>query len=156
MAVFQLLLRRSWIQRWFSKLRSIMILSRVFPKNRDPKLQAQESRLISILRQSKMISDSVELVWNWNLFLTHPTCWNKCMTSKNAQCSSRSGFRILKISCRIGVLKQSQSAVFSWVTNKTILFLFTCMLNVRNQSIQAFVTSFGPFCYGSCEFFYWP
>ena len=27
-------------------------------------------------------------------FLQYPTYWNKCMTSKNAQCSPRSGFRI--------------------------------------------------------------
>ena len=28
----------------------------------------------------------------------------------------------------------------------TILFGITCVMDVRNQSIQAFVTSFGPFC----------
>ena len=54
-----------------------------------------------------MISDSFEL-WNWSLFLTQPTDWNKSMTSKNAQCSSRCGFWVLKISCKIGVLKESQ------------------------------------------------
>ena len=31
-------------------------------------------------------------VWNWSLFLTHPTYGNKCMTSEYAQCSSRSDF----------------------------------------------------------------
>ena len=45
--------------------------------------------------------------FNSSLFLAHPTYWNKSMTFKNAQCSSRSGFRILEISCKIGVLKQS-------------------------------------------------
>ena len=44
-------------------------------------------------------------VWNWGLSLAHPTYWNICMTSKNAQCSSRSGFWILKISRNIRVLK---------------------------------------------------
>ena len=34
------------------------------------------------------------------------------MTFKNAQCSTRCRFWILKISCKIGVLKQSQSALF--------------------------------------------
>ena len=50
---------------------------------------------------------------NSSLFLAHPTYWNKCMTSENAQCSSRSGFQIFKISREIRVLKQSQSA-FVW------------------------------------------
>ena len=34
------------------------------------------------------------------------------MTSEDAQCSSRSGFRIFKISREVRVLKQSQSALF--------------------------------------------
>ena len=38
--------------------------------------------------------------------------WNKCETSKNAQCSTWCLFWILKISCKIGVLKQSQSALY--------------------------------------------
>ena len=37
-------------------------------------------------------------VWNWCLLLTHPTYWNKCMTSKNEQCSTRSRCWVLKIS----------------------------------------------------------
>ena len=47
---------------------------------------------------SPMLSNSVELCENWSLFLAHPTYWNTCTTSQNAQCSSRSGFRIFKIS----------------------------------------------------------
>ena len=45
--------------------------------------------------------------WTWSLFLTHPTSWNKCMTSKNAQCFTRSRFWISKISCEVIVLKHS-------------------------------------------------
>ena len=41
---------------------------------------------------------------NWSLFLTHTTTWNKCMTSKNAQCSTWRRFWILFL-CKIGVLK---------------------------------------------------
>ena len=63
------------------------------------------------------------------------------MTSKNAQCSSRSGFWIFKISRKVRILKQSQSALFGSVTHMTILFVFTCVMSVRYQSIQAFVTS---------------
>ena len=95
-------------------------------------------------------------VWDGSLFLTHPTCWNKCTTSKDAQGSSRSGFRILKISREVRVLKQSQSALFCSVSHMTILFVFTSVLDVRYQSVQAFVTSFGPFCYGSCKLIHWP
>ena len=32
------------------------------------------------------------------------------------------------------------------------LFVFTCVMDVRYQSIQAFVTGFGPFCNRSCKF----
>ena len=81
-------------------------------------------------------------VRNWRLFLAHPTYWNKCMTSKNDQCSSRSGFWIFKISREVRVLKKSQSALLSNIFHMTILFVFTCMMNIWNQSFQAFVTSF--------------
>ena len=49
-----------------------------------------------------------------------------------------------------------QSALFCSITHMTIFFVFTRVMNIWNQSIQAFVTSFGPFCYGSCELIYWP
>ena len=68
-----------------------------------------------------MISDSVELR-NSSLFLAHPTCWNKCMTSKNAQCSSRSGFRIFKISREVIMkclyLARIGRSDFLWSVNK--------------------------------------
>ena len=76
------------------------------------------------------------------------------MTSKNAQCSSRSGFRILKISREVRVLKQSQSALFCSITHIEILFVVTCVMKISNQSIQAFITGFGPFCYASFELIY--
>ena len=50
-----------------------------------------------------------------------------------------------------GVLKQSQSALFCSITHITMC-IFTCMMNIRYQSIQAFVTGFGPFCNRSCKF----
>ena len=67
------------------------------------------------------------------------------MTSKNAQRPARSRFWVLKISCKIGVLKQSESAMFGRLTHMTILSVFTCMMNIWNQSIQTFVTGLGPF-----------
>ena len=78
------------------------------------------------------------------------------MTSKNAQCSTRSRFWVLKISRKIGVLKQSQPALFRSVTHLTILFEFTCVMDVRYQSIQAFVTNFYPFCNRPRKFVHWP
>ena len=74
----------------------------------------------------EMISDSVDLCETEVCFLTHPTYWNQCLTSKNAQCSSRSGFRNLKISRKIGVLKQSQPALFCSITHIAIPFVFMC------------------------------
>ena len=91
-------------------------------------------------------------VWNWSLFLAHPTYWNKCMTSENAQCSSRSGFRIFKISLDIRVLKVPVCIVCS-ITHMTIMFVFTSLMNVWNQSIQTLVTCFGPFRNRSFKFF---
>ena len=42
-------------------------------------------------------------------------------------------------------LKQSQSALFCSITHMTILSISTCVMNVGNQSIQAFVTGLGHF-----------
>ena len=46
---------------------------------------------------------------------------------------------------KIGVLKQSQSALLDTTPHMTILFIFTRMMNIWNQSIQTFVTGHGPF-----------
>ena len=45
---------------------------------------------------------------------------------------------------------------FAVLPTIALLFVFTCVMNVKYQSIQAFVTGHGPFCYGSCELFHWP
>ena len=50
----------------------------------------------------------------------------------------------------------SPSALLGSITHMTIFSIFTCMMNIRNQSIQAFVTGLGPLCNGTCEFSYWP
>ena len=97
--------------------------------------------------------DDLKFCWtvrNSSLFLAHPTYGNKCKTS------SRSGFWIFKNSREVRVLEQSQSALFSSISHMTILFVFTRVMNIWNQSIQAFVTSLGPFCDGSCKLIYWP
>ena len=81
-----------------------------------------------------MISDSVELCEAAVCFLHIQLMGTKCMTFKNAQCSTWCRFWILKISCNIGVFKQSQSALCGSVSHMTILFVITCMMNVRNQT----------------------
>ena len=43
-------------------------------------------------------------------------------------------FESIKISRKIGVLQQSQSALFGSVSHMTILFVLTCMMNVRDQA----------------------
>ena len=103
-----------------------------------------------------MISGSVELCETEVCFL-HIQLSGTNVRLPKMQCSSRSGFWILKISCKIGVLKTvPQPALFCSITHIAILFVFTCVMNVRYQSIQAFVTSFGPFCNRSCKFVHWP
>ena len=76
--------------------------------------------------------------------------------SEDTQCSSWSRFRILKISCKIGDLKQSQSALFCSVPHMTILCVLTCVMNVGDQTRWSFVTSFGPLRNRSCKFVHWP
>ena len=61
------------------------------------------------------------------------------MTSEYAQCSSRSGFRIFKISREVRVLKQSQSVLFSSITQMIKLFVFTCVMNVKLWSISRWI-----------------
>ena len=41
---------------------------------------------------------------------------------------------------KIGVMKQSQSALFGSVSHMAILFVFTCMMNVRDETRYSFVT----------------
>ena len=104
----------------------------------------------------EMISDSVELCETKVCFLHIQLIGTYVWLPRNAQCSSRNGFWVLKISRKIGVLKQYQSALFCSITHTTILLVFTCVMNVRYQSIQAFVTGFGPFGDWSCKFVHWP
>ena len=104
----------------------------------------------------EMISDSVEL-WETEVCFSHTQLIGTNVwlpTTHNVP--PEVDLWILKISRKIGVLKQSQSALFGSITHMTILFVFTCVMNVRNQSIQAFVTCFSPFCDGSCKFVHWP
>ena len=95
-------------------------------------------------------------VWDIYLFLTHPAYWNKCVTSEYAQCSTGCRFWVLNISCKVGVLKQSQSASLCSVCHMTKLFVFTRELNVRDRTRWTFVACSSPFRDRTCKFVDWP
>ena len=56
------------------------------------------------------------------------------------------------ISREIRVLEQSQSALFSSIPHMTTLFEFTRVMNVRDETCQAFVPSSGPLGDGTYKF----
>ena len=109
-------LRRVRQGRWRVKRVSPywIILMRISVKNRDdqiPDIKCGDT----IQHQSCIQRNDFWFCWtvrNWSLLLAHPTYWYKCVTSENAQCSTLSRFWILKISCKIGVLRQTQTALF--------------------------------------------
>ena len=104
-----------------------------------------------------LISDSVELCETDVLLLKHPTYWNKCMTSKKMHnVPPEEDFESSRSPEKIRVLTQSQPALFLSITHLTILCVFTCVMNVGNQEIQAFVTGSGPFRNRSCTIVHWP
>ena len=136
--------------------RSIICLNRVSKdKKSDPTSREQESCPISIQRPKRWFQILLNCEKQQFVSCTS-NLLEQMYDCQKLQCSSRSGFWIFKISCEVRVLKQSQSALFGSISHMTILFVFTRMMIIWNQSIQAFVTSFSPFCYGSCELIYWP
>ena len=82
-------------------------------------------------------------VWHTCLFLAHPTYGNECVASKYAQCPTWSRHWIFKISCKVRVLKQSQTTWLCCIYHMSILFVLTREMNVRDQTCQTFVTSSG-------------
>ena len=82
-------------------------------KRSDPINQEREYHPTSILRPRKwflILLNCAKLK-----FVSCTSNWLERMTSQNAQCSTHSRFWVLKISCTIGVLRQSQSALFGSV-----------------------------------------
>ena len=95
----------------------------------DPINQVREYHPASILHPKEMISDSVELCETEVCFL-HIQLIGTNVWLPKTQCSTRSRFWILKISCKVGVLKQSQSALSCSVSHITILFILTRVMDV--------------------------
>ena len=77
-------------------------------------------------------------------------------SAADTQCSTRSRFWVFKISGKVRVLQQSQSALLCGISHMTTLLKATRVVFSRNQTSQASVTSSGPFCDRSCKFVYWP
>ena len=95
-------------------------------------------------------------VWNWNLFLAHPTCGNECSTPESTQNFTRKRFWIFKTPSKVWVLEQSQSTMLRRITHIAISSVITRVVNVRNQTSQAFPTCSCPLCHCSCRFVYRP
>ena len=74
---------------------------------------------------------------------------------QDAQNSPWSRFCVFQISCRVRVLKQSQSALLCSGSHMTLLPVFTRVLKIWNQTSQAFVTSSDPLGDCSCTFVCW-
>ena len=104
----------------------------------------------------EMISESWT-VWNWGLLLTHPTYWNKCMTSKNAQCSTRRRF----LSPQDLLQNRSLERVPAYIVfqhyphNNTVCIHMCdeCKISIDSGVLPQ---DLGSFCDWSCKLIHWP
>ena len=93
---------------------------------------------------SEMTSDSVELCETEVRFLDIQL-WEQMYDCRNTQHALRGRFRIFKISCKVRILEQSQSAFLCSISNMTRLLIIARVVDIRYQTSQASVTSFCPF-----------
>ena len=93
---------------------------------------------------------------NWSLFLTHPADWNERVASKMHNVPPEVDLESSRSPAKSESWNSPNLHCFAVCPTWQDCFLFTCMMNARNQWIQAFVTSFGPFCDRSCKFVHWP
>ena len=92
-----------------------------------------------------MISDSVELFETEICFLHIQLIGTNVWIPKMHNVPPDVDFESSRSPAKIGVLKQSQSPLFGSVSHMTILFVITCVMDVRDQTRYSFVTDFGPF-----------
>ena len=105
----------------------------------------------------EMISDFCWTVWNWSLFVTHPTYWKQMYDfQKRTMFLQKWILNPQDLPAKSESWNSPNLRCFEVLPTWQYCFVFACMMNVRNQSIQAFVTCFSPFCNGSCELIYWP
>ena len=75
---------------------------------------------------------------------------------QNTQDTSWGWLWVLKISSKVWVLKQTQSAMLCRVSHMTILTMVIWVMNVWNQPCESFITCLSPFCDWSCQFVHGP
>ena len=81
-----------------------------------------------------MISDSVELRETEVCFLHIQLIGTNVWLPKMHNVPPDVDFESSRSPAKTGVLKQSQSALFCSVSHVTILFVITCVMNVRGQT----------------------
>ena len=130
----------------------------VFPRTATIRSHKPSAGILSSLNPAskEMISDPVELCKTKVCFLHIQLFGTNVWLPNMHNVPPEVDFESSRSHAKIGVLKQSQSALFGSITHTTKLFVITRMMNVWNQSIQTFVTSFGPFCDRSRKFVQWP
>ena len=100
----------------------------------DPWERHRPCRLCSVVRQKAPQREAARM------------CVDRCHKSSPGHGAkyirfSRGWFRVLKVASKIWVLEQTQSKMLSCVSHKTILWVFTCVVNVWNQTSWTSVTS---------------
>ena len=112
----------------------------VFPRTETIRSHKSRAGIPSNLNPAskEMISDSVELCETEVCFLHIQLIGTNLWLPKTHKVPPEVGFWVFKISRKVRVLKQSQSALFCSVTHITTLLVFTCMMNVRDQTRQTF------------------
>ena len=101
----------------------------------------------------EMISDSVELCETEVCFLHIQLIGTNVWLPKMHNVPPEVDFESSRSSAKSESWNSPSLHLFCSVTHITILFVFTCAMIVRNQSIQAFVTCFGPFCMDRASLF---
>ena len=119
-------------------LRSLLLWF-VFPRTATIRSHSSSAGIPSNLNPaSREINlGSVQLCETKSLFLAHPICWHKRVTSDNAQ-----NFLLMLIWGLQGLLQNqsletTQAALLCCVSHITTLLVFTCMMNVRDQTRQS-------------------
>ena len=89
----------------------------------------------------EITSDSVELWETEVCFLNIPLFGTNFSSSEDTKKSPRSWFRIFKVTSKVWVLGQYQSALLCCTSQVAILSVVTHVVSVRCQTSQTFVTS---------------
>ena len=108
----------------------------VFPRTATIRSHESSAGIPSNLNPAskEMISDSVELCETEVCFLHIQLIGTNVGLPQMHNVPTDVDFESSRSPAKIGVLKQSQSALFGRITHIAILFVPTCMMNVRDQT----------------------